>query len=330
MIKAGIIGLGAISSVHRDAIRAAPGAELTAVCDIRADRLWDGFRQYTDYTDMLRCEDLDVVHICTPHDLHSQMACACLHAGTHVFLEKPVGMYRAEGEKINAAMKESRKLVCVALQNRCNETSKMIKKIIDSGIYGKLIGMRAVLTWQRTGSYYTDSTWRGKIDREGGALLMNQAVHTLDLMNYFAASPIKSVSGNTANRGNLHIIDEEDTAEAYITYENGVRGIFFGTNAYTRNECHSMELHLENACLSLYKNTLYLEKDGQTEKIATDEVMDGEKSYWGLGHKFLIHDFYNCLENGKGSYVPLCAGIDVLELCDMIYRASNQRRVINK
>lgn len=329
MIKTALVGLGAIYEIHKNAILSIPYAQITAVCDIDLERANSqaaklSCNSYTNYDEMLEKEKPDVVHICTPHYLHTQMACKALKHDAFVFLEKPVGLYYEEALEVKKAQEESGKVVCVSLQNRYNETSKKILEIIQSGTLGKLVGIRSVLTWRRTNEYYTQSDWRGKLHLEGGALLMNQAIHTLDLMNLFADSKPSLVEASIANRANKGIINEEDTAEVFIEYENGVRGIFFGTNAFTQNMPHSIELNFEKGELSLYRDSLYMYTNCETKCLCSDDIMRGEKSYWGLGHRFLIHDFYEFIQNGTGGYVDIDAGLSALKLCDMIYSAANK------
>ncbi|MCX7714918.1 MAG: Gfo/Idh/MocA family oxidoreductase [Clostridia bacterium] len=329
MLKVGIIGLGAIADIHIKAILNTEAAKITCVCDIVKDKAQSLAKQfnvnaYTDYKEMIDTENPDVVHICTPHYLHAQMAIYALEKGSNIYLEKPVAMYYEEAMQVKKTHIKSGKAVCVSLQNRCNETVKAAHKIIKSNLLGKVLGIKAILAWKRTGDYYLNSDWRGKWDKEGGGLLMNQAIHTLDLMNLFSGSRPAVVHASIANRANIGIIEEEDTAEAFIEYENGVRGIFFGTNGFTKNDNVHIEIHCEKGSMSLFKNKLYLYTNEESKIIATDEVMNGEKSYWGLGHKFLILDFYNHLLGKGGEYVGIDEGIEALLLCDMIYKAAKR------
>ncbi|KAI3492563.1 hypothetical protein L1887_42866 [Cichorium endivia] len=114
------------------------------------------------------------------------MILAALAAGKHVFCEKPVGMNSSELVDITRAAEQAPGLLGVCYQNRLNPTSLRIRQALEDGELGKMLSIKAVLTWSRSGAYYTESPWRGRLATEGGSLLINQAIHTLDLMQWFA------------------------------------------------------------------------------------------------------------------------------------------------
>lgn len=317
MLKAGIIGMGAISKIHKEAILASGLGEICAVCDCTVENLKDeNCPGYTDYKEMLSRQELDVVHICTPHYLHVPMALEAIAHGCNVFLEKPIGLYYEEAAQL------LNQPVCVSMQNRYNESTIKMKQIIAAGILGDLIGIRALLAWNRGGAYYSESSWRGKLRKEGGALLMNQAVHTLDLLNYFADSTIKKVYGHVDTFKNFDCTEEEDTCAARIIYQNGVEASFFGTNTATKNDDLYLHLHFKKGTLTFTGHDLWMDCEGRRQKIGTDTFLQGEKSYWGIGHKYLIRDYYKYLLGQGGNIIRVEDCIDALKLCDEIYHAS--------
>ena len=215
-MKTAVIGLGAIFETHLAAIKNGGFTELYAVCDIKKEKLeaaiekaGDNVKGYVDYKEMIDTEKPDVVHICTPHYLHREMAVYALEAGCDVYLEKPAAMNAPEAMKIVEASERTGKKVCVSFQNRVIPTNALAKQIVEEKRYGKLLGIRAEMTWSRGGAYYTESGWRGTWEKEGGGVLMNQSIHTLDLM-YYLAGNVKDMEGSVAIRRNKGVIEVED------------------------------------------------------------------------------------------------------------------------
>ena len=207
MIKAAIIGLGDISFVHLDGILSNPEIKLVAACDLNEElksRVPEGTPFYTDYKKMVEEQKPDVVHNCLPHYLHFPVTKELVEMGCNVFCEKPIAMNSApaaEFEAFEAAHPEVKIGVC--LQNRMNETTEALKAIIDSGKYGSIIGIRGFVPWYRADSYYGVKPWRGTWKYAGGGSMINQSLHTLDLL-YFLGGDIKklhAVVGQTNEYG---------------------------------------------------------------------------------------------------------------------------------
>lgn len=328
-MKAVIIGLGAISSTHIDALKK-NCIEIAAICDVKAEKFENAknlvgteVNTYTDYKEMIDNEKPCVVHICTPHYLHKDMAVYALEAGCNVYLEKPAALTSDEAKLIVEAEKKSGKKVCVSFQNRVIPTNALAKKYVEDKTYGNLLGVRAEMTWNRGGAYYTDSDWRGKWATEGGGILMNQSIHTLDLMYYFGGK-VKRIEGSVANRHNNDIIEVEDTAEATLFYENGTMGIFYASNCNFKDSSVQVELFFEKGTLLLYHDALWLNTDGKLEKIIdnVDPADNDGKVCWGNGHKEMMRRFYSALEGGNDAYCDITDGAVVLDLISGIYKTS--------
>ena len=311
MLRGCIVGCGAISTMHAMGIKATEYGVLEAVCDIlpeRADKAATeyGCRALYSFEEVLDDPNIDVVHICTPHHLHVEMTVRALRAGKHVLQEKPVALSREDLKALMDAEKETGKHVCVSLQTRSNAGIKKLAEIIktDASI-GKLTGVTGVLVWNRGKAYYKKDGWRGRWATEGGSLLCNQAIHTLDLMHYFAG-PAKRVRAHIATNWWDDIIETEDTANALIEFENGVRGVFFGTNTYTSSSPAMIELDFEHARFRYADQALYrIDPQGQAECLQKDARKTPGKVVWGSGHPQLIQDFYQFLAEGKGTYLSL-------------------------
>lgn len=334
-INAAIIGCGAIHLNHVQALRQIPGTRLHAIVDTNIAKghalaAAYGCDFYHDYREMLQDESIEVVHICTPHYLHKTMIVAALEAGKAVFSEKPVGMNSLEVAEIAAAAARATSLLGVCYQNRYNPTSKAIQDIIASNALGKMLSIKAVLTWSRSGSYYTHSPWRGRFATEGGSLLINQAIHTLDLMQWFAGG-VDSVKGVVESSLLAGTIDNEDSAMATLSLRNGARGLFWATNNHTTDSPLMLDIHCENGELQLRESILWQICDGEKKALATDNSPVGQgKNYWGAGHQKAIEQFYQAIQYKPGSeYIDIEQAAKSLSIVEAIYRSSQLRQWID-
>jgi predicted dehydrogenase len=328
-LRIGIIGCGTILPVHLDSIHSFEGAELCIVCDINENKAKkvaaiEGCPYVTDYEDILKDETIDVVHILTPHYLHVAMTLNAIKHHKHVVLEKPVGISFEELKKLKEEAKEKNVTIGVALQNRFNPTTIKMKEMIASGSLGKFISSKGILTWCRKDDYYSESDWRGKLATEGGGLLINQAIHTLDLLEY-VGGPIKELKAYVTNFAHPEI-EVEDMAMIGLTYESGAIGSFFATNNYGDNSQVEMGFVFEKGQLVLHDQELFLVEEGKSEKLAHDIVNQGDKSYWGMSHQLIIRDIYEAILHKRKPKVTLEHAIRATELVLMSYHNSNSNQ----
>jgi len=300
MKNAAIIGCGAIAPIHADGIDSCELSRLYAVTDIIPEIAVRFSKEYGckylfDYKEVLADKNVDVVHICTPHFLHSEMAVEALKAGKDVILEKPLGISELQAKKVIEAEKQTGRKLTVCFQNRYNNTSIKIKEFLESGIGGKVLGARGLINWYRDAKYYTESTWRGKWETEGGGVLINQAIHSIDLLVYFLGE-VKSVSGNISTRLIEDIIEVENCAEGIIEFTCGVKSLFYATSCYCKDAPVEIEIVCENALISLRDNLTIKYNTGEEEIYEDSSIETIGKSYWGSGHTRLINDFYKSLE----------------------------------
>ena len=188
-LKVAVIGCGRVSVMHLGSIACFEDAELVACCDIKKDRAVEtarkyGVRAYTSYEEMLDSEQLDAVHLCLPHNLHSKVACYAFERGVNVLTEKPMDIDLQSAENAVALAKEKSLLFGVIMQCRYNNSAQLVKKAVESGRLGKIISARSILTWTRPDSYYAESDWKGTWDKEGGGVVIDQAIHSIDLVNW--------------------------------------------------------------------------------------------------------------------------------------------------
>lgn len=286
-----IVGYGAIGPVHAEGLSGIEDVALYGICDIdrkKADQGAFEHRCKAFYTleDCLKDENIDSIHICTPHYLHYEMIEKCLLAGKQVVTEKPVTMKKEEFDLL--LLQYADKPVYPVMQNRTNKCITRLKKMVDTDLrLGKLLSVKGILTWHRDENYYRSAAWRGTKDYEGGGVLINQAVHTLDLMIYLAGN-VTSVDATTSNKSLKEVIEVEDTIDAFMEFENGATGIFYATNAYGKNSKPQLEMEFEHASFQYINGELYQDK----QFVCGDDHKFCCKDYWGSGHGRLFYDLY--------------------------------------
>lgn len=325
MIRAAVIGLGAVSGTHRDAIESIPGAKLCAVCDIdekKRSKVAEEIPFYQDYHEMIMREKPDCVHVCLPHYLHVPVSCEIAERGIPVFCEKPVGLNLEDARKLAECERRHPGIpLGICLQNRRNKTTEVLKKLVESKEYGRMTGCRALVLWSRPEEYYKDSPWRGKWATAGGGCLINQAIHTLDLL-YFLCGKITALKAS-ASQLLEYGIEVEDTALANLYFENGTRGFFLATNANSRDESVKISVFMEKAELRLTDNKLYrVEANGKITLLCEDEVLPGSHFYYGVSHRKVIAEFYDAIENGTNQYIHVKDAIMSMRLVDAMQKSS--------
>ncbi|MGG4551429.1 Gfo/Idh/MocA family protein [Paenibacillus humicus] len=328
MLGVAIIGCGTVSGVHIHAIKESEYAVLKAVVDVDREKGTEISRQhscdyYHDYIDAFKRDDIDVVHICTDHHLHSAIAIEALKHRKHVLCEKPLAhdLYNAR-EVLSVSEQCDRLQFGVVFQNRYNESSRIMKRFVDSKEMGNIIGMKGIVAWSRDDSYYTGSNWKGGWDTEGGGVLINQAIHTIDLLRWLGGE-VDSVKGSVST--DLLNIEVEDTAHAIFKFKSGLRAILYATNTHVTNSPIEIEVVFEKGRLLLQDDTLYLIKDKQMQVlIHKNEQKKLGKSYWGYGHEILINDFYEHILHNKAFEINGHEGYETLKLVKAIYESSEK------
>lgn len=296
MFRVGLIGCGGISAVHAQVLKELENTELAACADILPDRAARyGCAAYTDWREMLEREKPDAVHLCTPHSLHPVMAAEAARRGIAVFTEKPPAIDATGWEQVKEAA--TRVPVGVCFQNRYHPHIRSCLRFLQKGTYGELRGLRAFMTWNRTAEYYAAADWKGKWATEGGGALINQAIHTLDLLIGFLGLPDQAEAAMRSHRLR-DVIQVEDTAEIYLR-KGSVPALLYASNAYSQDAPVILELHFDQAVIRLEGDLMTVLQDGKRQEIpcVTDPVLG--RSYWGAGHKACIADFYRSIETGS-------------------------------
>ena len=302
-LRTAVIGCGGIAQTHAEVLSTQATAQVVAYADVKLERAKAlakkyGGNAYGSMEELLDREQVDVVHLCTPHPLHTPMAQLAAERGIHVFSEKPPAVNEAQWEAF-AALENSRVRIGVCFQNRYNVGTQFLKDLLATGKPGKLLGARAFVTWYRPAEYYTDSDWRGSLSTEGGGVLMNQSVHTLDLLCYFMGR----ATGVDASLSNHHlqgVIEVEDTFEARVDFD-GRPAVFFATTGHVTDSPVLVELVCENTLRVEEPEVTVRWKDCSVEhhSLTVPVSPTTGKSYWGSSHGICIADFYDSILTGK-------------------------------
>jgi len=333
-LKAAVIGLGGISPMHIKPLQTM-GIPIVAVCDKNAEVADTvakdiGATAYTNYEEMLNAGGFDVLHICLPHYLHAPIAIAALSKGYHVLTEKPMATTIEDAEKMISTAKENNVRLGVIFQNRYSPGAQLIKATLESGELGAVKGGWIRVTWHRGGDYYALSDWRGKWATEGGGVLINQSIHSFDMVNYFLGNPT-AVDASVANRAHP-TIEVEDVAEGVITYGENIRVSFFVNTFHPYDAPASVEIICEHGKASLIgEDAEIIFNDGRKKAAGIDKAAQqqfGMKSYWGVSHVKQIQDFYLSLESDKPLAIDGEQGLRTQRLINGIYESAKEGRKV--
>ena len=325
-IRAAVIGCGDVSTVHFEAVAKLDGAELVGVCDPHPGRLaaaaeFYGVPGFADHQSLLDAVRPEVVHICTPHNQHASIAVDCLERGVNVIVEKPLAHTVAEGRRLVDAASRGNAKIAICFQNRYNATSQAMHSLLASGELGAVMGAAASVMWQRSADYYLSRPWRGSWEGGGGGLLMNQAIHTVDLLQWLVGDVVE-VRGNAATRFLGGTIEVEDTAEFIAEHAGGARSVFYATLGHAYNAPVTLEVVTEKAVLSLRGDLTVTYEDGRVDVIPERRSDTGGRSYWGVSHELLINDFYGRLDDAEPFWISPAEAEKSLRIIKDVYRQS--------
>lgn len=324
-MKSAIIGLGNIARSHAISIRDYNLGEVVAVCDVKRDKMrkfketfaLDGAREYENYAEMLDAEKIDVVHICTPHYLHKEMIISCLNRNVYALCEKPLCMRSEELQEIETALQNSTAKLGVVQQNRYNESAKYLKAYLKDK---EIVTGYATLVWNRGEKYYGASDWHGKLATEGGGVIINQALHTLDLLQWFMGMP-KTVCGNVAIFDKKDGVEVEDTAVGRFYCEKGSFEIFASNTAEVDCDVHLI-FKLKGGEEVIMFPSAVLTKEGYK---TFEEKKPLGKDCYGSGHEKLIGDFYACVRENKPFALDFTEASKVVKLFTALYRSNGKK-----
>lgn len=338
-LKVGIIGCGNIFPMHAKSVEMTECGEIVAVCDVIEERAIQRSKEYnckyyTDYKQMISENSFDVVHICTPHYLHAPIAIKLAKKKINIITEKPIALNCNLARTMIKACEENRVYLGVIFQNRYNPGSVLVKKALNAHRLGKIISCRLLITWKRTDEYYESTNWKGTWDKEGGGVIIDQAIHSLDLIRWFVSDNIDYVECNMGTRQHEKI-EVEDYAEGYIRFKNGIFASFYTMNYHSYDAPIELELYCEKGRAIITGDAAHINYfDGTDEyaNISKEDFIDfgeGAKSYWGTSHAKQIKEFYMQMMEREKFYIDGNEALKTQEMVDAIYKAGKLKKRVH-
>jgi len=338
-IHIGLIGGGNITETHARAARAIPGVEIAAIHGTNAEkngRLCHEFggTPYENFDAFLNHRPMELVILGSPSGLHAEQGIAAARHGLHVLTEKPIEISTPRADTLIAAAKAANVQLGVIFQDRTKPHIRQLKSWLDQNLLGKILFVDARVKWYRPPEYYSNSRWRGTLALDGGGALINQGVHTVDLLLWLIGDVVR-VQARTATL--LHKIEAEDTAVATFEFAGGALGVFHATTAAYPGYPRRVEI-------SGAEGTVILEHDRilaatlrnsqaaaaiSTDLAALDELVKDENQSSSSaavsdfrGHQAVLEDFLAAIQQNRA---PACDGLEgrrSIALVEAIYRAA--------
>lgn len=327
MVKIGLIGCGRISKNHFAAIAAQPEAQCVACCDIIADRAAEAAQRYeipfwtTEYEQLLKHNDIELISICTPSGLHPLHGIQAARAGKHVLTEKPMGCRLYEASDLIQTCDQAGVKLFVVLQNRLNPAVQIARRAFEEGRFGQIYMIVANVFWTRPQDYYDMDPWRGTWELDGGAF-MNQAAHYVDMVQWFGGpiQEVKSVTGTLARR-----IEAEDTGCAAIRFQNGAIGSINVTMlTYPQNLEGSITIIGETGTVrvggtSMNKIEKWVFADLRDYDNEVEQSNTNPSSVYGFGHNAYYRNIVDAIQTGAKPVSDGREGYKSLDLLEWIY-----------
>lgn len=335
-----VVGLG-VGMKHADAAAKSQNANLIAVCDLKQEKL-DKIKElypetltYVDFDEMLKNPDIDAVSIAVPSGMHADFAIRAMRAGKNVLIEKPVEITVEAALKIEQVRQETGMKAGVVHQNRYNPDMPLMHDAVVSGKIGKVLFGDFAVKWYRKQAYYDNGGWRGTWEMDGGGSLMNQAVHTVDLMQWLMNSEVESVTSQMAIYN--HKIETEDFTASLIKFKSGAVATFISTTCAYPGVCTDIKVYGTNGSMEADQDELKLWKFIDAPEGEEEEML---KKYTGnaaaaaldpslcLGHNFVVEDMISAvLEDRDPSILPMEA-IKSVKIVNAVYESARTGKTV--
>lgn len=340
----GIVGCGMISKFHARAIADVRGAKLVACFNrtpAAAEKLAEEFggQAYTDLDAFLAHPGLDVVTIGTPSGAHLEPTLAAAKAGKHVIVEKPLEITLKRCDAMIEACRDAGVLLGTIFPSRFHRSSQLLKRAVDQGRFGRLTMGDAYVKWYRTQEYYDSGAWRGTWNLDGGGALMNQAIHSVDLLTWLMG-PVLEISAFTATLAHERI-EVEDAATATLRFASGALGVIEATTAAFPGSLKKIELHGSEGSAVLQEEDIiqwdFAKKKAQDQKLL-EEMSKRTETGGGAadpaaighhGHTSVFKDFANAIVKGTPAAIDGAEGRRSVEIILGLYKAAETGRKVS-
>jgi UDP-N-acetyl-2-amino-2-deoxyglucuronate dehydrogenase len=327
----GLIGGGNISDTHARAARAIPGVEIAAIYGTNADKTAHLCREhggttYQDFDAFLKHRPMDLVIIGSPSGLHAEQGIAAARQGLHVLTEKPIEISTARADALIEAAKQAGVQLGVIFQDRMKPHIRQLKSWLDQGLLGKVLLVDARVKWYRPPEYYANTQWRGTLALDGGGALINQGVHTIDLLLWLLGDIVR-VQARAATL--LHKIEAEDTAVATLEFASGALGIFHATTAAYPGYPRRVEISgTEGTVILEHDRIIAVNLRNAPAPVIESAAADENKSSSSAavsdfrGHQAVLEDFLAAIQDKRASACDGSEGRRSIALVESIYLAA--------
>jgi predicted dehydrogenase len=339
----GIVGCGMISTFHARAIADVRGAKLVACFDTReaaAEKFAadNHCKSYTKLDAMLADSNVDVVTIATPSGAHMEPAVAAARAGKHVIVEKPLEITLKKCDRVIEECDKAGVKLAAIFPSRFHDSSVKLKRAIDGGRFGKLTIGDAYVKWFRTQAYYDSGAWRGTWALDGGGALMNQAIHSVDLLTWLMG-PVVEIQANTATLAHERI-EVEDAAVATLKFANGALGILEATTAAYPGYLKRIEIHGSEGSAVLEEEDLKawdFAKPRKEDKAILEQMQKSKSSGGGAsdpaaighhGHAMQFRDFLDAVHKNRTPAIDGLEGRRSVEIILGVYKAAETGKTL--
>ncbi|MHC4885497.1 MAG: Gfo/Idh/MocA family protein [Planctomycetota bacterium] len=339
-VNVAIIGCGVIGPTHAEAFSRLEGVNRVVACDLeeaKAKKLAEeyGFaRISTDVSEVFAAADVDAVSICTDHASHSALSIAALKAGKHVLCEKSLAASKEGLDAMLAAHESCPELVFSGIfQHRFEAINRILKRLVEEKAFGTLLTAGVQHRCLRTDAYYRADAWRGTWEQEGGSVLVNQAIHYVDLLGWIMGG-VESLSGSHANFTHTDTIETEDTAVASLRFRNGALGTLEATCSSHLGWENKLFIHGSTGSIEINGMTptkVEFEDAEQAERIRAELASCNEdaaaaegKDYYGGGHPGQIADFVAAIREKRPPFVPAAEARHAVDIALAIYRSHKE------
>jgi len=338
-----IIGTGMISHFHARAIAEVRGAKLVACYD-RAPEAAKRFAKevgceaYSDLDEMLASPEVDIVSVATPSGAHMEPAVAAARAGKHVIIEKPLEITLKRCDRIIRECEKAGVKLSSIFPSRFHDSSIKMRKAVDAGRFGRLTLGDAYVKWFRTQEYYDSGAWRGTWKLDGGGALMNQAIHTVDLLTWLMG-PVDEIQAQTATLAHKRI-EVEDVATATLKFANGALGVIEASTAAYPGYLKRIELHGNEGTAVLEEEdikTWDFAKKSRSDAAILKAMQSSKSSGGGAadpsaighhGHTMQFRDFVKAIKTDGTPAVDGHEGRRSVEIILAIYKSAMSGKTV--
>lgn len=342
-MKYALIGCGRIATNHVKSV-ILNNLEFIAACDLEKENIEnllakhdlqnnESILKYTDYKKMVdEHPELELVAIATSSGAHAEIALYCIDHGINVIIEKPMAMCMSDAEEIIKKSNEKNVKVCACHQNRFNLAVQQVRKAVEDGRLGNISHGSIHVRWNRGKDYYTQASWRGTWAEDGGCL-MNQCIHSIDMLRWMMGDEVVSIYGQTRQQQHDYL-EAEDVGVAIVTFANGAIATIEGTtNVYPQNLEETLYMFGDKGTVKLGGKSMNNidvwifadEKEGDSE---TRELKEATINVYGNGHTPLYEDMIDAIENDRKPYIDAVAGRNALEMILGIYKSMKTGKTV--